>query len=428
MDDVKIYFICFIRKREAPSMEIETLLEMLDTGLFASFLSKILLISILIFILTAIYYLIHIGNRHLDPKKRLLFTSNHFKALLLFSLGFTLIFWLYLRRHAILPMLTPFIISAIIAYAFSPVIKWIMKVTKLSRAWAVLVLFLSGIFLFFVLFYTLLPNVAEELRRLGERLPDFSMALYHGFETWYQNTLMGVDFLPEHPQEILEFFNLNLSTITNFLFQTIGNIATQFGSFLSSLVYIVTIPVLTFYFMKDEEKIGDFIKGSVPICLQSWVFPLSRQVDKVLSGFIRGQLLVALFVGVASGISLIILQVEFAILIGIIAGITNVIPYLGPIMGGVPAAVIAFLDSPMKALWVVLAFVVIQQTESSVVSPRIVGQRVGLHPTMIILALLVGGSLWGFVGLLIAVPLAAILKVFIAAAIRWSKHHLPEIF
>ncbi|RQD72514.1 MAG: AI-2E family transporter [Tindallia sp. MSAO_Bac2] len=409
-------------------MEIETLLDMLDTGLFTSFLSKVLLISILILIIACTYYLIHIGNRHVEASKRLVFKPDHLKAIFLLLLGFTMLFWLYLRRGAILPMLTPFIISAVIAYAFSPVIEWIMKTTRLPRVWSVLVLFLSGIFLIVFLFYTLVPSIAEELRRLGEQLPEFSMALYHGFEGWYQQTLSGVEFLPEHPQEILEFFNLDFSTITNFLFNSLGNLATQVGSIISSLVYIVTIPVLTFYFMKDERKIADLIKESVPVFSQKWVFPLANQVDRVLSGFIRGQLLVALFVGVASGLALIILGVEFAILIGIIAGITNIIPYLGPILGGIPAAIIAFLDTPIKALWVIIAFVIIQQTESSVVSPRIVGQRVGLHPTVIILALLVGGSLWGFLGLLIAVPLAAILNVLISAALRWIRHNIPEMF
>lgn len=408
-------------------MEIETLLELFDAGLLASFLSKSLLVSILFLVFTVIYYIIHIGNRHLEEKKQLLFTLDHLKAVILGLFGFSLLFWLYFRREAILPMLTPFVISGIIAYAFSPVIRKIMKITRLPRVWSVLILFLSGVFLMVFLFYALLPNVADELRKLGDQLPEFTMVLYNGFEDWYRHTLASIDYLPDHPQEVMEFFNLDVATITNFLFNSLGSVASHLGAFLSSLVYLVTIPVLTFYFMKDEETIGHFVKSSVPKVAQQWIFSMSRQVDQVLSGFIRGQLLVALFVGVTSGIALVLLGVEFAILIGILAGITNIIPYLGPIIGGVPAAIIAFLDSPTKAFWVIIAFVVIQQTESSVVSPRIVGQRVGLHPTMIILALLIGGSLWGFVGLLIAVPLAAIVKVFVSAALRWLKITLPKL-
>jgi len=408
-------------------MDMETLLDLLDTGLLASFLSKLLLVAILFLIITVVYYLIHIGNRHLEPNKQLVFTLDHLKAVIIGLMGFALLFWLYFRREAILPMLTPFIVAGVIAYAFSPVIRWIMKITRLPRVWSVLVLLLSGVFLMLLLFYTLMPSIADELRKLGDQLPEFSMVVYHGFEDWYQQNLANVDFLPDHPQEVMEFFNLDVGTITNFLFDSLGNLASRLGAFLSSLVYLVTIPVLTFYFMKDEEIIAHFIKEAIPKTSQKWVYSLARQLDLVLSGFIRGQLLVALFVGVSSGLALILLGVEFAILIGILAGITNIIPYLGPIIGGIPAAIIAFLDTPIKALWVIIAFVVIQQAESSVVSPRIVGQRVGLHPTIIILALLIGGSLWGFIGLLIAVPLAAIVKVFVSAALRWLKKTLPEM-
>ncbi len=408
-------------------MEMETLLDLLDTGLLASFLSKLLLVSILFLIITVVYYIIHIGNRHLEPNEQLVFTLDHLKAVIIGLLGFALLFWLYFRREAILPMLTPFIVAGVIAYAFSPVIRWIMKITRLPRVWSVLVLLLSGVFLMLLLFYTLMPSIADELRKLGDQLPEFTMAVYHGFEDWYQQNLANVVFLPDHPQEVMEFFNLDVGTITNFLFDSLGNLASRLGAFLSSLVYLVTIPVLTFYFMKDEEIIAHFIKEAIPKKSQPWVYPLARQLDLVLSGFIRGQLLVALFVGVSSGLALILLGVEFAILIGILAGITNIIPYLGPIIGGIPAAIIAFLDTPIKALWVIIAFVVIQQAESSVVSPRIVGHRVGLHPTIIILALLIGGSLWGFIGLLIAVPLAAIVKVFVSAALRWLKKTLPKM-
>ncbi len=408
-------------------MEMETLLDLLDTGLLASFLSKLLLVSILFLIITVVYYIIHIGNRHLEPNEQLVFTLDHLKAVIIGLLGFALLFWLYFRRESILPMLTPFIVAGVIAYAFSPVIQRIMKITRLPRVWSVLILLLSGIFLMLFLFYTLLPSIADELRKLGDQLPEFTMAVYHGFEDWYQQNLANVVFLPDHPQEVMEFFNLDVGTITNFLFDSLGNLASRLGAFLSSLVYLVTIPVLTFYFMKDEEIIAHFIKEAIPKKSQPWVYPLARQLDLVLSGFIRGQLLVALFVGVSSGLALILLGVEFAILIGILAGITNIIPYLGPIIGGIPAAIIAFLDTPIKALWVIIAFVVIQQAESSVVSPRIVGHRVGLHPTIIILALLIGGSLWGFIGLLIAVPLAAIVKVFVSAALRWLKKTLPKM-
>ncbi|MBP9920966.1 MAG: AI-2E family transporter, partial [Proteiniclasticum sp.] len=129
-----------------------------------------------------------------------------------------------------------------------------------------------------------------------------------------------------------------------------------------------------------------------------------------------------------SSIALLILGVEYWLILGMLAGIGDLIPYIGPFLGAIPAVFIALTTDPWKAVWVIVAFLIIQQLEGNLISPKIVGHSVGLHPALIIFMLLVGGALWGLVGLLVAVPLAGVIKVLLEAILDWFKKHYPSIF
>ncbi|HNU81001.1 MAG TPA: AI-2E family transporter, partial [Bacillota bacterium] len=136
--------------------------------------------------------------------------------------------------------------------------------------------------------------------------------------------------------------------------------------------------------------------------------------------FIRGQLLAALIVGILSSIGLSIIRLDFAILIGMTAGIANIIPYFGPILGSVPAVIVGLLSgNPVKALLAIIVLVAVQQIDGTLISPRIVGSSVGLHPVFVMLSMIIGGSYLGLLGMLIAVPIAAIIKMFL---VRWMEN------
>jgi predicted PurR-regulated permease PerM len=134
-------------------------------------------------------------------------------------------------------------------------------------------------------------------------------------------------------------------------------------------------------------------------------------MNVVVGGFIRGQALIALIVGVVTGIAMAVIGVPFAGMIGVIAGVTNIIPYVGPIVGGFVAAVVALFVDPWLAVWAILAFVAIQQLESMFLSPRIMSDQVGIHPVLVIVVLLAGASLGGLLGMLLAVPVAGVIRV-----------------
>lgn len=180
--------------------------------------------------------------------------------------------------------------------------------------------------------------------------------------------------------------------------------------------------------MKDADKISAYAKKFVIPRSRKWVFPLLEKIDGVLGGFIRGQLLVAMIIGLLSSIALLIIGVDYWIVLGILVGLGDMIPYIGPFVGLLPAVVITFASDPWKTLWVLVAFVIIQQIEGSFISPKIVGNSVGLHPVVIIFVLLIGGSLGGLIGLLVSVPLAGVFKVIVESILDWFKARYPNVF
>jgi predicted PurR-regulated permease PerM len=146
---------------------------------------------------------------------------------------------------------------------------------------------------------------------------------------------------------------------------------------------------------------------------------LGNQVDNVLIEFLKGHLMIAALVGLASGLASLLLGVKFPLLIGIIVGICDLIPYFGPILGAIPAVALALSQSLRLGVYMTIAIVVIQQIESNLVTPRIMSDRLGLHPLLIVFALLCGGNLFGIWGMLFAVPLVAVMKVVLQRAFLW---------
>jgi len=145
----------------------------------------------------------------------------------------------------------------------------------------------------------------------------------------------------------------------------------------------------------------------------------AKEIDNVISKFIRGQLLDGLIVGLLSSVGLIIIGMDFAFLIGFTAGMANIIPYIGPVVGCIPAIIVGLLSpNPIIALWAVVVFIVVQQIDGMIISPKIVGDSTGLHPVFVIMAIAIGGSLGGILGMFLSVPILGVIKLFISKYLR----------
>ena len=348
----------------------------------------------------------------MDPKnKKLLITF-------LISLGVALIF-LYLVRRVV----TPFFIAFTLAYLLDPMVdkmgKW-----KLSRTPAVILLL--SLFFLVTLAGTavLVPLFRVQMEQLAANLPNYLQTL----QDWGRPLIENIAWL--EPGKIQQAVNEGMKKMGELPLQLLGNLTDFLWSSLSSLfsailvaVNLVIIPVAMFYLLRDFDRINEKITNMFPPRIRDSFIDIFKEIDRVLSRFVRGQLMVATLMAGLYSAGLFACGTPMSLFIGILAGYANLVPYLGLVFGFVPAAVLTFLHFQEfgPVLGVVAVFGVVQMLEGKVITTRVVGDQVGLHPVAIMLAVLVGAELFGFLGVFLAVPVAAVINVLMRRGIGWYK-------
>lgn len=310
-------------------------------------------------------------------------------------------------------VLAPFLFAVLVAYVLEPLVTSLVRL-GLSRRLAILVLYAAGGTLIFLFFWYVIPSLADELMRFSEQVPALVTRWQDGAEALlvrYRQSasLFGLG-------EALDRAVLRLED--GLLRQAEGLLGTLLA-LPRGIVVAAFAPLLAYYMLRDADIIRGRVFGAVPIPLRPQVKLLGERLDRVVGGFIRGQLTVAVIVGVLVAVASAMLGLRYPVLIGVIAGIADVVPYFGPVIGAIPALVAGLAISPMRALQVGAAFVLIQQLENSVIAPMLIGGRVGLHPLLVVLAVLAGGHWGGIFGMLVAVPLLGVLRVLVNFG--WEK-------
>ncbi|NLK01252.1 MAG: AI-2E family transporter, partial [Clostridia bacterium] len=213
------------------------------------------------------------------------------------------------------------------------------------------------------------------------------------------------------PESIGKVMDESFKKIEAVILREMRQLANSLMGLFSQAISIFLAPILAFYILKDWNGFSRKIMFFPPAAVRDDFISLWAEIDDVLMCFIRGHLIVAILVAVFSALGLKLVGMNYVLLLSIIIGIMELIPYFGPIIGSVFAISLALLKSKTLGVYVFIVMVVIQQLESNIISPAILGESVGLHPIMIIFALLAGGKLFGFIGLLLAVPVSAVLKI-----------------
>lgn len=327
--------------------------------------------------------------------------SRRLKLLLL--TGGALLVCLFLLR--VRGVLTPFYLAFAIAYLGSPFVN-LLESKQVPRPLAIVLLYAIFLVVVILIIYAFLPSLQRELEQMMERLPEKTRRL----ESLPSGLMAGLE-LAWMPESLQEAVRLVIRRAEGLIEGLASRIAELLVGFLSRLVDLVLAPFLAYYILKDADLLAKASISWLPTQARKDLLELAQRVNKVVGRFIRGQLIVSLIVGglVACGLSL--LGVRYALFLGLLAGLFDIIPYFGPILGAVPALILALLRSPLTALWTLLVFVAVQQLEGNVLSPKIVGEQVGLHPLTVIFSILAGGELLGIAGMLLAVPAAATVKV-----------------
>lgn len=323
-------------------------------------------------------------------------------VLILLAAG--LVYLTYLVR----PVLVPFALGTVLAFILEPVVRW-LEGRGLSRLMSILLVYLAlgsliaGFLVYFI------PVLVRQLTLLAASLPSLT-AQVQVFIADLQSRYSSAG-LPAEVRGVLE--NAIGQVETRLLSFIQGLLAGLFGA-LSGLINLVLAPFLAFYLLKDRELIRERVMGLFPTSSRGETARVVAEMNRTLAGFIRGQLLVSLIVGTLLGLATSLLGLRFSAVLGVIGGAFNIIPYFGPLIGAVPAVILAGLESPLLALKTAGAYAAIQQIDSLFITPRVVGGSVGLHPLVVIFSLLAGAQLFGLAGMLLAIPVVAVGRVLVA--------------
>ncbi|ADU51338.1 protein of unknown function UPF0118 [Thermaerobacter marianensis DSM 12885] len=304
----------------------------------------------------------------------------------------------------------PFVLALVLTYLLAPAVDF-LEAYGLRRATAILLLYLLVTLAAAVAVVYLLPGFLDELNRLGTQLPGYTRRLRTLVEGVRQDAARAT--LPATVrQAVLQQIDRTEAWVTALLADLTGGLVEG----LLGAAPLLLAPVMAFYLLNDLPRLRRWARERLGRGRRRRWLELVRAVDQVVGGFIRGQLLVAGFVGFMVTAVATFFGLRFAVLLGALAALADLIPYFGPIIGAVPVVAMAALQSPATAVKVALALLLIQWVENSVLSPRILGQRVGVHPLVVIGALLVAGHHFGLAGLLFAVPVAGLVHVLLAFA------------
>ena len=312
------------------------------------------------------------------------------------------------------PILTPFLVAIVLAYMFDPVVDRLERL-GLSRTWGTITVFTLFTVILMTLLLVLVPLLAKQLLKLYQLAPQVLDWLQHTAMPWVQAKLGLSDSFWKF-DKIKAAITENMGQATDIVGIVLSQATASSLVLIGLLANLVLIPVVAFYLLRDWNIMMARIRDLLPRSRADQIVSLAKECHDVLGAFVRGQLLVMLALGVIYSAGLMLVGLELGLLIGLMAGLAAIVPYMGFIVG-IGAALVAglfqFGGDLYPMLGIVAVFMVGQALEGMVLTPLLVGDRIGLHPVAVIFAILAGGELFGFTGVLLALPLAAVIMVLV---------------
>ncbi|SFJ01353.1 AI-2E family transporter [Thermoflavimicrobium dichotomicum] len=349
--------------------------------------SRLLTISLLILIFLAILFLLsHMGSL--------------FKAI----------------GYFIKAVIGPFLIAMIISYLLNPIVN-VLSQRMVPRSLAVLIIYTLFVSSFVILVMNLFPMIEKQLNELAEHLPEWNRRIESLVDEYNHH---GKDMLPQSIQMGVE---RALKRIEQSISDGIGNMMSGVGNTINQFFLALIIPFLAFYMMKDARDLERSLIAILPRDKRRQIVRLLKDMDQALGSYVRGQFIVCLAVGLLAYIGYLIIGLPYALILALVVSVFNIIPYLGPFIGAIPAVLVAISEEKEMVMGVIVVNLIVQVLEGNILSPQIVGRTLHMHPLFIILALLVGGEMGGAVGLILAVPIFAVGKVIFEHIVSYYIQH-----
>ncbi|WP_088072322.1 AI-2E family transporter [Gottfriedia luciferensis] len=311
-------------------------------------------------------------------------------------------------------LFAPILVSVFLYFLFAPIVDFLER-KKVPRSVGILILYIGLILIAVISIINIFPTLVEQFKDLVNNMPSIVNQATDKIgllEKWLGS------------QNYVEIKDLE-KKVADYALVFIGGITGGIGAFFNILsnltLIIVTVPFILFYMFKDGHKFPSAMSRFLPQSLRNEAIHIAKETSETLASYIQGQTIVCLFIGVGTFIGYSIIHLPNALILAMVAAVTNIIPYFGPFIGGAPAVIVAALISPKSALFVILIIAIVQQIDSNLISPYIMGKKLNIHPLTIILLLLFAGNFAGVLGMVLAVPTYAICKVVIINIIRIIK-------
>jgi len=324
--------------------------------------------------------------------------------------------------YLLAPVLTPFVAAALLAYMGDPLADRLQKL-KMPRTLAVVAVFLITFLVLSLLILLVGPLIKTQISALFDALPDIARRVE---QEWLPSVTGWLGVESGDDVGIGAFLARYSDMVGSWSGKLLLSVSKSGGALAAAVLSLFLIPILTFYLLRDWDSILIHMSAIVPESQRDTVFQLARETDDVLGAFLRGQLLVMTALAMIYSIGLSLVGLKFAIAIGVVAGLVSFVPYLGFVFGiALAGLTVALEPNPLwQLVGVIVTFTLAQLLEGSVLTPKLVGDRIGLHPVIIIFAIAAGGQLFGFFGILLALPAAAVLSVLVRFAFdRYLKEH-----
>ncbi|PWW02806.1 putative PurR-regulated permease PerM [Paenibacillus cellulosilyticus] len=313
----------------------------------------------------------------------------------------------------------PILLTGVAYYLLNPIVELLEKY-RVKRVYSILALYLIVAGIITLIVTAVIPPLREQIKGLIDQFPDFSREAQLRFED-----LIGSEYFNQFQQatgfdaaSITETFSSYATNILNNAWSSIGGFV---GALTETVLSIIVVPFILFYLLKDRRKLAPYVLGFLPTKLRNRSFTVMLEMNHQISSYIRGQILDSLCVGLLLYIGYLIIGLDYSLVLAVVAACTSVVPYLGPAIAIAPALVVAMVTSPVMLLKMVVVWTVIQLFEGKVITPQIMGKAMRIHPITIIFVILTAGKLFGILGIILAVPGYAILKVIVTHLFRWFK-------
>jgi predicted PurR-regulated permease PerM len=315
-----------------------------------------------------------------------------------------LLFVFFFGKRLVQAML-PLGLGVVIAYIELPIVESADKL-KISRTMSIILSFLISFLIIIVTLLCVVPLLVDNIKGLTSFIPGVFNTLLNYVLSFIETNVPSV-----WQQDILHELDNNFMKLQSVIMEEIYNFISNIPRKISFIFDVMVGWILSFYILRDKEQIKEGIKHFFPTICRDDMVCFFRDIHRVVLRFIQGQMLIAVIIAAIETTGLYFIGMQYALILGFIGGISNIIPYFGPYIGAIPALAVALTISPWKAFWTAVVFVIAQQIDNIILSPRIMKGKLGLHPVTTIMAVIAGGRLFGILGMMFSVPLVAMLKI-----------------